>query len=131
MLVESILQNQSEDYRLAYPALFLYRHSLELLLKEVIGSRSPQHDLRTLTAAFEEVVQERFNQPVPSWFKDRMMELAAIDPGSTAFRYGENYDKASKSFGPVPGEVHADLRYLRAVMETMNRALRRVIAKSE
>lgn len=43
VLVESILKNQREGYRLAYPALFLYRHSLELLLKEVVDSPAWGH----------------------------------------------------------------------------------------
>jgi hypothetical protein len=34
------------------------------------------------------------------------MELAEIDPGSTAFRYAEVRAKSSKEHIPVPGEVH-------------------------
>jgi len=65
-----------------------------------------------------------------SWIKERLAELAAIDPGSTAFRDGENYDKSTRSRVPVAGEVSADLRYLREVMEALNHVLRRVLAES-
>src|SRR5438105_4544519 len=35
-LIQSIKQNECEDYRVANPALFLYRHWLELTLKSIL-----------------------------------------------------------------------------------------------
>jgi len=38
MLLETIKRGEWEDYKLVSPALFLYRHSLELLVKGLLGS---------------------------------------------------------------------------------------------
>ena len=58
----------------------------------------------------------------------RLKEIAAIDPGSTAFRYGENYDPALKaSARPVPSAMYVSLSHLQRAMLTLNAALRGTI----
>lgn len=122
LLIEAIRRGDCEDYRLAYPTLFLYRHWLEVTIKSVLGPGIKGHDLGKLTGLFESMVKERFGQEVPSWITARLKELAAIDPGSTAFRYGENYDRQRKADVSVDGETCVDLGNLQAVMAALNAA---------
>jgi hypothetical protein len=105
ILIQAIQRGECEDYRLANPGL---------------GIKG--HDLRELAGMFESTVKERFGEKVPSWITARLKELAEIDPGSTAFRYGENYDRQRKADVSVDGELYVDLGNLQAVMAALNAA---------
>ena len=129
MLLESIKRGDWEDYKLVNPALFLYRHSLELLVKGLLGSAPKTHDLAALADEFSQAYSDRWQRPVPGWIIERLKEMAAIDPGSTAFRYGENYDRALKADVPVPSAMYVSLPHLQRAMLTLNAALRGEIAE--
>ncbi len=131
VLVEAIHCHRWEDYRLVNPVLFLYRHALELLLKDILDDHGKEHDLGRLTERLELLVSERYGQCLPSWITQRLTELAAIDPSSTAFRYAETYNKASKESLPVAGEVHVNLHHLGLVMEALRSALVRLLSENE
>jgi hypothetical protein len=122
ILIQAIRRGECEDYRLANPALFLYRHWIELTIKSLIGPGIKGHDFRELAGIFESTVKERFGEKVPSWITARLKELAEIDPGSTAFRYAENYDRQRKADVSVDGEIYVDLGNLQAVMTALNAA---------
>jgi hypothetical protein len=128
VLAERIRNGAWEDYRLANPTLFLYRHSIELLLKAAMGATAKTHSLDKLTDQFVEFVRREYGEDVPGWIIGRMKELAKIDPNSTAFRYSRNYDKATKQDTPVDGEFHVDLLHLQNAMNALNAALVGVIA---
>lgn len=123
ILVETIKRGDWEDYKLANPALYLYRHSIELTIKSLIGPAVKGHNLAALADRFESTVWERFGQEVPGWITARLKEIAAIDPNSTAFRYSQNYDKQLKRDVPVDGELHVDLGHLQDAMRVLNAAL--------
>jgi hypothetical protein len=123
LLTEVIQKHQWEDYRLANPTLFLYRHSIELLLKAVMGETAKTHNLDELVDAFVAFVKREYGRDVPNWITARIKELAKIDPGSTAFRYSENWDKAAKKDIPVDGEFHVDLLHLQRAMNALKSAL--------
>lgn len=129
MLLESIKRGDWKDYKLVNPALYLYRHSLELLVKGLLGNAPKTHDLAALA---DELAQAHFNRLqtlVPSWIIDRLKEIAAIDPGSTAFRYGQNYDRVLKAdVPPVPSAMYVSVPHLQRAMLTLNAALRGAIA---
>lgn len=129
MLLESIKRGDWEDYKLVNPALYLYRHSLELLVKGLLGNAPKTHDLAALA---DELAQAHFNRwqtLVPSWIVDRLKEIAAIDPGSTAFRYGENHDRVLKvGVPPVPSAMYVSVPHLQRAMLTLNAALGGAIA---
>jgi len=130
MLLESIKRGDWEDYKLVNPALFLYRHSLELLVKGLLGSAPKTHDLAALADELSQAYFDRWQRPVPGWIIERLKEMAAIDPGSTAFRYGENYDRALKAdVPPVPSAMYVSLPHLQRAMLTLNAALRGEIAE--
>ena len=60
----------------------------------------------------------------------RLKEIASIDPGSTAFRYGENYDPVAKrSTPPVSSALYVSLPHLQRAMLTLNAALVGAIAE--
>lgn len=89
-LVDAIKEKRIADYQVGNAAQFLYRHSCELILKAALPASKRTHDLTGLTDSFVEMVKRKYGQDVPAWIVRRMKELAAIDPNSTAFRYG-NY----------------------------------------
>ncbi len=53
VLVESALETE-EPWKLAYPIMFNYRHSLELFLKAIIHPDKPNHDIASLIKHLEE-----------------------------------------------------------------------------
>jgi hypothetical protein len=97
---------QDQDF-LIYPVVFLYRHYLELRLKEIIalGERlagtnrpvRPTHDLRKLWGRAETHLRREYKD-CPD-HADFLADLAAarrlieqfaeLDPGATTFRYAE------------------------------------------
>ncbi len=130
MLLESIKRGEWEDYKLVNPALFLYRHSLELLVKGLLGQASRTHDLATLADELNATSLVNWQRPMPSWMINRLKEIAAIDPGSTAFRYGENYDPVLKVRAPpVPSATYVSVPHLQRAMLTLNAALRGAIGE--
>jgi hypothetical protein len=117
LLTKIIQSRDCEDFRIANPTLFLYRHSIELILKAAIGKKKFTHRLEDLAKEFTVVVKRELNEDVPSWIIARIKELAKIDPGSTAFRYAE-------SKGAEDGcELYVDLLYLQSTMKALNTTL--------
>ena len=129
LIVETIKRGEWEDYKLANAALFLYRHSTELVLKAALGRHERTHDLARLADRFAELVRKRYGQDVPAWIIERIKELAAIDPGSVAFRYGQYLDPLDDQGAPLSGEIHIDLRHLQSAMQALNSALIGAIAE--
>jgi hypothetical protein len=114
VLTESIKKGDWEDYRLANPVLFLYRHSIELFLKGVMGETRKSHRLADLADGFAEFIRLRYGKEVAPWITQRLKEIAAVDPNSTAFRYGANVG---------PDEVYVSLPHLQDAMVALNWAL--------
>lgn len=116
-LIDAIIDRQLADYQVANAALFLYRHCFELLLKAGLPPKvragKDTHHLGNLAKSYAHH-KKLAGECVPSWVIKRLEELAAIDPGSTTFRYGE----------PVSGqEIHVDLFHLKAAMLALNATL--------
>lgn len=129
LLLESIKRGDWEDYKLVSPALYLYRHSLELLIKGLLDTSPRTHDLAELAELLDAASLARWGRPMPGWITARLKEIAAIDPGSTAFRYGENYDRVNKrDVPPVPSAMYVSLPHLQRAMLTLNAALQGAIA---
>ena len=134
LLVEAIKRCDLEDYKLVNPVLYLYRHSLELMLKGVMQSQGSHHKLDVLADDFVAFIKSRSGEDVPKWITNRLKEIARIDPGSTAFRYAENMDKERKRTVPVDGEIYVGLIHLQNAMTALHTALagvNRVLSKSK
>jgi hypothetical protein len=125
-LIEAIIDLRVADYQVANAALFLFRHCFELLLKAGLPSHIRKdkdiHHLGNLAKSYAHHRQAA-GQVVPSWVIKRCEELAAIDPGSEAFRYGEYGTLKAKDGSPIADELHVDLYHLRAAMLALNAAL--------
>jgi hypothetical protein len=122
-LIDAIKRSELEDYKFANAALFLYRHSFELVLKAALDKPKRIHDLGKLADSFVQLVKERYHQDVPGWVTHRIKELASIDPGSLAFRYGDYLDPLKERCARLNGEVYIDLHHLQAAMKALNSAL--------
>jgi hypothetical protein len=120
LLVDAIKRDELEDFRLANPVLYLYRHWLELALKSLIGTGAHGHDLGQLASEFESTMRKATGSILPQWIVRRVKEVAAIDPSSTAFRYAENRDRMTKRDVPVDGEIYVSLNHLREAMEALH-----------
>ena len=90
-IVHLVLQNRVEDYVVASPVLYLYRHAVELYLKVAIekktgksylsqkGRRENGHELDLILQRAPHVSPEA---------RARILELHAVDPRSTLLRFG-------------------------------------------
>jgi hypothetical protein len=128
-LVKAIKEKRIADYEVGNAALFLYRHSCELLLKAALPERAWGHDLIDLTDRFVAMVREQYGQDVPVWIVKRMRELAAIDPNSTAFRYGSYGAPIDADGSPIEFETYVSLPHLEAAMLALNTALVSVVTE--
>ena len=117
ILVETIKRGDVYDYDIANPVLYLYRHSIELVLKAIIGGKIKHHKLDQLAKDFEQYIGQKYDEKVPRWIIRRLNEFADVDPGSTAFRYAEGL---SGDFG---GEVYVGLIHLQKSMKALYTAL--------
>lgn len=128
-LADAIHAKDVADYTLAFPALFLYRHAIELILKCALGGDLSGHKLTDLADEFARRCCAQYGQEVPSWVTDRLKEIANVDPNSTAFRYAENWDKSQNAYVPIEADFHVDLGHLRRSMTILYEALSGVIGK--
>jgi hypothetical protein len=128
-LVDAIKDKRIADYRVGNAALFLYRHSCELTLKAAMPGAKLSHDLIGLTDSFVTMVKKHYAEDVPGWIVRRMKELAAIDPGSTAFRYGAYGTPIDAAGSPIEFEAYVSLPHLQAAMLALNTALISTVAQ--
>lgn len=137
LLLEAIKKQRIEDYALTNPALFLFRHALELVLKTILeqtaeGPPKNEHNLSALLARVQNFAKDRFNQDVPEWIVRRIEEFAEIDPGSTAFRYGKDrYEGKGSTPTSIAEEVYVGLPHLQAVMKELYTALAHAIDRMD
>lgn len=122
-LADAIMEKRVADYSIGNAALFLYRHSCELILKAALPRAKRNHDLVGLTNSFVAMVKEKHNEDVPAWITRRMKELAAIDPKSTAFRYGAYDAPIDAADRPIEFEAYVSLPHLKAAMLALNTVL--------
>jgi len=108
-LIKLAIEND-EKYELAAPAIYCYRHAIELFLKSTITGSPKTHKLHILFSKFEIMLREKFSTEVPSWFKNIVLSLHEFDGSSTNFRYGH---------GNNIGEYLIDLSHFKSQMESM------------
>jgi hypothetical protein len=105
-LVEIALENE-EAVDLFYPAMFNYRHSVELYLKVLTNKYPQSHDLKNLYDKLKDLLKSDFGINPPKWFENIILGFNEFDPGSTAFRYGGGHEK---------DEVFVDFIHLKTLM---------------
>lgn len=125
-LIDAILDQRVADHQVANAALFLYRHCFELLLKSGlptdVRAKKDIHHLGNLAKSYAHH-KAQAGKTVPAWVVRRCEELAAIDPGSEAFRYGEYRTPKAKDGSPIQDEIHVDLLHLKSAMTALSAAL--------
>ena len=109
-LVARALSEADESYRYMAPILYLYRHALELYLKQIVRPAKPTHNLAHLISELEGIMKRDYQQTLPEPVRAWLMEWATQDPRSTTFRYSEG------SVGTISGEWWVDMHHLRRVM---------------
>jgi len=135
LLVEHIIKDRTERNFLVYPIVFLYRHYIELELKEFIrdgndfldkSENFPAcHNLDELWRRCKEIIEkiEELEPEVPKEALDSMEELihqfSKVDSDSTAFRYPT--DKNEK---PLLKDLsYIDIENLKEVMSRIDKFL--------
>ncbi|WP_293473512.1 hypothetical protein [Phenylobacterium sp.] len=125
-LVDAIIDGRVGDYEVANAALFLYRHSFELLLKAglpvKVRARKAIHHLGDLAKSYAHHKRVA-GTIVPPWVVKRCEELATVDPRSEAFRYGDYRTPRTRDGSPIEDEIHIDLFHLKAAMQALSTAL--------
>lgn len=118
-LIDALIEKRVADYEIANAALFLYRHCFELLLKSALPTEArankQTHHLGKLARSYAHY-RKIAGKIVPAWVIKRLDELAAIDPSSEAFRYGEYETPLTEEGGALIDEIHVDLIHLKAAM---------------
>lgn len=107
-----------EDNRdIAYPALFNYRHSVELFLKSIIPQNENIHDLKILYNKFKILLKNEFDSIPPKWFKNVIFAFDEFDSKSTTFRYAVriNYH-----------EMFIDLAHIKKIMNWFSESIQRI-----
>ena len=116
LLIESVIDKQSEAYELIYPIIFNYRHSIELYLKSLV-KHDFKHDLSSLLLKLQAKTVEKYKQKLPDWFSNLIIEIDDFDKKGTTFRYSDQ-DVISFSTNEG-GEFWVDLIRLKAKMENL------------
>ena len=71
-LVESIKHQEVADCDVANPVLYLYRHSIELFLKAIMGGAAKTHSLETLAEEYKAFIADQFDKECPECIIERM-----------------------------------------------------------
>lgn len=104
-LIEIGLENY-EERDLFQPAMYSYRHALELYIKSIIGEEI-NHNLNDLLSKLEKFIKEKWSLKLPGWLQDLILSFDSVDPFSTAFRYGQT----------VPAEeLYTDMGHIKNLM---------------
>ena len=116
-LVDHALRERDLSYEYMPPIMYLYRHALELYLKQIVRPTRRNHDLPYLIGEFEKVLQRDHHQSLPAPIRSWLMEWATHDPTSTNFRY---------SIGGPDGEYWVNMHHLRRVMNFLAENFKRM-----
>jgi hypothetical protein len=125
--VQYVIDNNWYQDFLVYPIVFLYRHYLELRLKDLyfVSSRLLDQDIDIPTnhnlllcwdrvrSNIEQVWTDAGTKHALSKIEDRLKELNNVDVRSDAFRYPE--DKQKKP--TLAGLAHVNLKHLKEVVQ--------------
>lgn len=133
ILVDWVAQEKMDQDMLVYSIAFLYRHYIELRLKEllIVGAKlldqTPDvpytHNLLVLWRRVRKVVEQAWPESEKKHYLDaleeRLKEFCAVDPGSYAFRYPE--DKTGRqTLGSI---TYLNLYQLKKVMTGVSQLL--------
>ncbi len=114
-LVE-LAANSDDDRELFQPAIYNYRHAMELYMKAIVGVEKT-HNLAKLLNKLKQEIKLCFNEDLPKWFENLVEGFSYIDPSSTAFRY---------SITLPSEEIYIDMRHVKKLMDWSAKAFRNI-----
>ncbi|WP_342648244.1 HEPN domain-containing protein [Mucilaginibacter sp. CSA2-8R] len=115
-LIELSLKND-ESRELYAPAIFNYRHSVELYIKAIIGKHKQTHNLLTLLEKLKIYLKEEFNAELPDWLANIIMTFHDFDPYGTTLRYGGNSSME---------EMFINFNHLKSLMQLLANAFQNI-----
>lgn len=123
-IMERIIANPAWIDTYLYPVMFLYRHYLELRMKEIIGKCSGEvvysHSLEALLQRLLPEIRKRWRGAEArarlQSFKERVAEFHRMDKTSETFRYP---DSGPKNEPPTRGEW-INLLQVQQVVDSMS-----------
>ena len=143
ILSRHVKRTKKEQDTLIYPIVFLYRHQLELRLKEIIrdgcalfGEKLPKfkeeiltkHDLEKLWKASNDILSLYYASAVKEdpdallRIEECVIQFHKVDPGSFSFRYATD-----KKGGPSAGGIsHINIAQLQAQFSCLAKFLEAV-----
>lgn len=116
-LVEIALKNE-EILDLYAPAIYNYRHAIELYLKTYISNYKQSHDLLYLFSELKKKLKSEINADIPKWFENIILVINDFDPGGTTFRYGNGIEK---------DEVFIDFLHLKNLMNLLSQSFEKIL----
>lgn len=119
-LVQIAFDNYKER-ELFQPAIYNYRHAVELYMKSVVGERKT-HDLKVLLDKLKIIIKQEFNSEAPDWFINLVLAFHNSDPGGTTFRYGAELPET---------ELYCDMRHVKKVMGWFSVVFKRIRIEQE
>jgi hypothetical protein len=123
LLVERGLRDDCV-HEVVLPALFLYRHALELRLKFAVRPTKLNHDLEALAVELDASLVRARGFGLPARLLARVGEIARFDPRADAFRFTYAAKKRRNGEPHFPEELWIDLSHLRSVMSWLDAELR-------
>jgi hypothetical protein len=116
LLVDQALKDDLV-YSIVLPALFLYRHALELRLKVAVRPEKTTHDLVWLTQQLNQMLEAKAGRKLSDALVARVAELDRHDPRADAFRFHATAPrKGSPRKQHFSEEVWVYLKHLKATM---------------
>lgn len=113
LLLSEVMSKWPRANSLIFPALFSFRHAIEVALKYNIkyaGGTVPRnagHNLHILIDAFQKSVKGLQSDDcyISEHFVSRILEIASIDPRSVNFRYATEVDGAPVRISPNSWDI--------------------------
>lgn len=137
-LISEVVRSQRGQDTLVYPIVFLYRHYIELRLKEIIqegrrlleepGNFPPHHRIHDLWLTAMEIIEKVFEndegKPDFGFVEHVLAEFSKYDPGSFSFRYPT--DKEGNN--PLFGLQYTNVRHLAENVDRLAEILENISA---
>jgi hypothetical protein len=126
-LIARVSERKQDGMDVVHPALFLYRHGIELFLKAIVRPINLNHNLGPLLTQFAQYVLDRYQANLPRWFHETVSELAKYDPKADAFRYAEPRSTRLRD----EGEVWVDLGLVQRRMSLVRWVFERTLTAED
>jgi len=109
--------NDETNKNLIYPAIYNYRHSTELYLKAILPKFKKSHKLKPLYLKFKKLINENYQEEIPTWFENIVLVFDEFDPEGTYLRYG------NKSY---KDELFINLSHIKLQMDWFSKSINKI-----